>query len=333
MHAFVQLSANQPGEKFYRGGAKIRAFRGSRGDAAAGDRVPEDWVGSTTTLFGEQTLGLSVLPDGRMLCDAVAADPAHWLGAEHLARYGADTMVLVKLLDAGERLPVHSHPTREFADAHLRRQHGKAEAWCVLDGGQVRLGFRREVSRDELAGWVAAQDTEAMLEAMHLVEVRPGDSVFVPAGLPHALGAGVFVVEVQEPEDMSILLEWEGFQLDGPKDGNLGLGIATVLEAVDRRGWSAEEIGQLVVRGGHGADTLTPASHPFFRAERLQVTERASLDAGFSVVIVLEGTGRLTGQDDEVELAAGDTVLVPFAAGDLTVTGRVTLIRCQPPAV
>ena len=135
--------------------------------------MPEDWVGSTTTLFGEESVGLSVLPDGRRLRDAVAADPLHWLGADHLARYGADTMLLVKLLDAGERLPVHIHPLREFAHPHLDRQHGKAEAWCILDGGEVHLGFRREVSEVELDRWVAEQDTEAMLEAMHVIAVRP----------------------------------------------------------------------------------------------------------------------------------------------------------------
>jgi mannose-6-phosphate isomerase len=329
MNHIIRLTHNQPNGKFYRGGAKIRAFRG---DASAGDRVPEDWVGSTTTLFAEDTVGLSMLPDGRMLRDAVTADPVRWLGADHVARYGADTMLLVKLLDAGERLPVHCHPSREFAHAHLQKQHGKAEAWCVLDGGQVRLGFHREVSREELVGWVATQDTEAMLAAMHLIDVLPGDSVFVPAGLPHALGEGVFVVEVQEPEDMSILLEWKGFQVDGPRDGNLGLGIDTVLDAVDRRGWQAEEIAGLVVRAGHRSGTLAAASSAFFRAERLTVTDRTELDAGFSVIIVLEGTGRLSCPDDELQVRAGDTVLVPFAAGDLVLNGRLTLIRCRPPA-
>ena len=328
MNRVIRLAHNQPAGKFYRGGAKIAAFRA---DAAEGDRVPEDWVGSTTTLFADDTAGLSVLPGGRTLRDAVTADPVYWLGTGHVARYGADTMLLVKLLDAGERLPVHSHPSREFASAHLHKQHGKAEAWCILNGGQVRLGFRRHVSPDELAGWVATQDTEAMLAAMHVIDVRPGDSVFVPAGLPHALGEGTFVVEVQEPEDMSILLEWKGFQVDGPREGNLGLGIETVLEAVDRRGWSAEEIATLVVRDGREAETLAPASRPFFRAERITVTEPMELDAGFSIFIALDGTGRLTAHGSETELAAGDTVLVPFAAGGLAVAGQLTLIRCRPP--
>jgi mannose-6-phosphate isomerase len=329
MTRFIRLTANQPADRFYRGGKKIRDFRGQ---ANPGDRVPEDWVGSTTTLFGEATIGLTELSDGRRLRDAVAADPVPWLGADHVARYGADTMLLVKLLDAGERLPVHVHPLVEFAHSHLGRQHGKAEAWCILDGGEIHLGFRREVSRADLDRWVAEQDTGAMLQAMHVITVRPGDSVYVPAGLPHAIGEGLFLVEIQEPEDLSILLEWKGFAIDGVEQGHLGLGFETALHAVDRRGWSEDEIAQLVVRSGHGQGTLALASNRFFRAERLSITGHAELEAGFSVVVVIDGHGHMSGSQEELELAAGDTILVPYAAGDLVVSGQLRLIRCRPPA-
>src|SRR5688500_6067902 len=128
----VPLEANQPADRFYRGGAKISEFRGG---TPVGDRMPEDWIGSTTTLFGSPETGLTRLPDGRLLRDAVAESPQDWLGPEHTAGYGADTMLLVKLLDAGQRLPVHVHPEGAFAARELGRAHGKAEAWYILEGG------------------------------------------------------------------------------------------------------------------------------------------------------------------------------------------------------
>jgi mannose-6-phosphate isomerase len=66
---------------FYRGGDRIGALRGGPG----GPMRPEEWIGSTVTRFGEVRSGLSQLPDGRLLRDAVAADPLAWLGPEHLA--------------------------------------------------------------------------------------------------------------------------------------------------------------------------------------------------------------------------------------------------------
>lgn len=324
----VFLSANQPADRFYQGGAKIRGLRGT---AASGNRVPEDWVGSTTTLFGEERLGLSELQPGQLLRGEITADAAGWLGPDHVARFGADTMLLVKLLDAGQRLPVHLHPEGAFAAEHLDRRHGKAEAWYIVDGGSVHLGFNRDIGAEELRSWVDGQDVAAMLEAMHRVEVSPGDSVYVPPGCPHAIGAGVFLVEVQEPEDLSILLEWKDFALDGPTDGHLGLGFDTALQAADTAALKPADLDALVVRGGAGEDTLAAAAAPYFRAERFDLSGPAQLEAGFSILVVLDGEGTLGTVSGVVPLRRGDTVLVPFAAGDLQLQGSLSLVRCRPP--
>ncbi|ALV44389.1 hypothetical protein MB46_01500 [Arthrobacter alpinus] len=330
--SIVRLPSNQPAERFYRGGPKIRRFRGGDSLAAAGSHVPEDWVGSTTTLFGESQIGLTELVDGQRLRDAIEQDPIHWLGAAHVERFGADTMLLVKLLDAGQRLPVHIHPARDFSSTHLNRSHGKAEAWLILAGGTVHLGFNRDVGVEELEEWVAIQDTESMLEAMHAVSVSAGDTVLVPPGLPHAIGEGIFLVEVQEPEDLSILLEWEGFAIDGARSGHLGLGFGTALAAADRQGTSAEEIQLLIVRQGLGTATLAAGSEPYFRAEKWSVSSSIECDPGFSIVIVTAGFGEIQSTHGQtVEISRGDTLLVPHAAGSLQVTGELTFIRCRPP--
>src|SRR6266542_2228999 len=134
----IELGPNQI-RRFYRGGPRIAAFRGL---AAADEHAPEDWVGSTTSAFGEAELGRSRLPDGRLL--AVAVDPEAFLGREHAAARGPDPRLLVKLLDAGERLPVHLHPDGAFARSALGAPSGKTEAWLMLEaspGARVHVGF------------------------------------------------------------------------------------------------------------------------------------------------------------------------------------------------
>jgi mannose-6-phosphate isomerase len=331
----LDLGPNQP-ERFYRGGGAIAAFRGL---PAPGERHPEDWVASTTTLFAEPELGLTRLATGDLLRDRIRADPSAWLGAEHVARFGDDPALLVKLLDAGERLPVHAHPTREFALQHLSSPFGKTEAWLVVsaaDGARVHLGFRDDIDEDSLADWVDTQDSAAMLAAMHAVPVRPGDGVLVPAGLPHAVGEGVFLVELQEPTDFSVLLEWDGFALDGPKEGHLGLGYDAALRCVDRRGRSDAEIADLrrVDTGSLGiARPLPPAAEPFFRGERLRPDPRLHLEPGFAVLVVVDGGGVLRPEEGPpLALHRGMTVLVPYAAGVSTLDGDLHVLRCRPPA-
>lgn len=323
----VVLPANQPADRFYAGGRQIAEFRGSGRSAS---HEPEDWVASTTAVFGQEPVGLTVLPDGRLLRDAIAADPVAWLGERHVATFGLDPALLVKLLDAGQRLPVHAHPDVPFATEHLGLAHGKTEAWVVLEPARVHLGFRRDVRVEELADWVQTQATDAMLDAMHVLDLAAGDAVLVPAGLPHAIGDGAFVVELQEPTDLSILLEWSGFEIDGSTDGHLGLGFDVALDAVDRRGWAAEEI--LRLRGataGQSGDLLPDAAN-FFRVERW--TGAQTLEAGFAVLVVAGGAGKIHAADLSLDVRRGDTLVLPAAAGSVAIEGSdVTLIVCRPP--
>lgn len=321
----IVLASNRPPERFYRGGPRITEFRG---EPAGSDRQPEDWVASTTTLAGETSLGLTTLPDGRTLIDAIAADPVGWLGQAHLDRFGADPRLLVKLLDAGQRLPVHAHPDGAFAKHHLGRAHGKAEAWFILTAGSVHLGLRRTLDEAELASVVAEQDSDRMLALMHHVEVHPGDIVFVPAGVLHAVGAGILLVELQEPEDLSILLEWRGFELDGARDGHLGLGFPLALSAVERRERTDGELAALVHPAGFGPSVLPLEADSFFRLERVRVDGEHVIAPGFAVLVVVDGAVRAGAQ----ELPRGSTAVVPNDAGELVLAGRAEVLVCRPPA-
>lgn len=321
----LALPSNRPPERFYRGGARISAFRGEAGEAT---REPEDWVGSVTTVNGDPSLGLTHLPDGRLLRDAVAADPGGWLGEEHVRRWGDDTRLLVKLLDAGQRLPVHAHPHDDFAATHLGRAHGKAEAWYILQGGTVHVGLRADVDAVELAALVERQDVPALLGLLHEIEVTPGDVVWVPPGELHAIGAGILLLELQQPEDLSILLEWQDFAIDGPALGHLGLGFELALAAVNTRGRSADGIRELVRAAPASGSAFPAAADEYFRLERIPVDGEARVDAGFAIVVVRRGELRL---GDE-RVTAGSTLLVPHAAGTLTASGEGELLVARPPA-
>ncbi len=313
--------------RFYRGGARIGAFRGV---AVEGDYVPEDWIGSTTTAYGEERLGLSPL-DGGYLRDLIDADPETYLGPEHVARWGSDTRLLVKLLDPAERLPVHLHPDDETARRELHARCGKTEAWVFLEapaGTVVRVGFEQPVSPEELADWYERQDVDAMLAAMRPLEVATGDILFVPAGLPHAIAADVFILELQQPSDFSLLLEWKDVPLGGA-DPLLGLDRDVALAAVRREPVTGEELAQLGSR--RGSRLFPKAADAFFRAE--QVTGDRELERGFAIVVAVAGEGSLeTSSGGSVALAHGDAAVVPYAAGTFRLTGSLDALVCRPPA-
>jgi mannose-6-phosphate isomerase len=317
----VVLAPNLP-ETFYRGSGRLAAFRGLDLPPR-----PEDWVGSTTARFGQAPSGLSPLPDGTLLADAVTADPLGWLGAEHLDRFGAETGVLVKLLDAGQRLPVHVHPSRDFARSHLARPYGKSEAWIIVDaapGARVHLGFSRDVPFAELDRWVAEQDVRALLSATNALPVAAGDVLFCPAGAPHAIGAEILLVELQEPTDFSVLLEQEGFPVTAD-DAMLGLPRDVALECVDRGAFGPERLSGL--RGGSAGSLLPAAAEAFFTARLLEGGDRVT---GFAVLVAVDGSGALVGDWGRSPVARGTTVALPFGAGAGRLEGEVRVVRCGP---
>jgi mannose-6-phosphate isomerase len=311
--------------RFYAGGARIDALRGlPRGE----DGRPEDWIGSTTTAYGHPSEGLSRVADGRLVRDLVREDPEALLGPEHVARFGADPGLLVKLLDAGERLPVHVHPGREFARERLGSPWGKTEAWLILEaepGASVHAGLREPVDQATLKRWVSDQDSQEMLTALHELPVQAGDALLIPAGTLHAIGAGILLLELQEPTDFSVLLEWRRFGVNSGAE-HLDLGWETALAAVDRT--KADPTSFTSDRPGA---LLPQAADPYFRAERI-TTQSGEMQPSFAVLMVLAGAGTLrTERGDNLELKTGMSVLVPHAAGATTLAGELDAIRCLPP--
>ena len=340
VNAPIVLGPNQPAH-FYRGGAGIARFRGT---PPPSEFSPEDWIGSTTSIFSRPDVGLTRLDDGSTLRAAIASAPTDFLGPDHVARYGADPALLVKMLDTGQRLVVHFHPDRDFAAQHLGSRYGKTEAWIILetrpsgdDSACVYLGFKEDADPAVIRRWVADQDTAAILGSLNKVNVAAGDTWLVPAGVPHAIGAGVTLVEVQEPTDFSILLEWAGFQVDGAREGHLGLGFDVALSALDVSGWDPVRLNTLHADTGAGGrpgvTRLLPAqADPFFRAERVDASSRGvAFEPGYAILVVVSGNGRLEYPTGSLAVGRGSTILVPFGAGQVTLDGQFQALRCRPP--
>ena len=188
-------------------------------------------------------------PTPRDFARLLASDPDYFLGATHVRKFGAQPQLLVKFLDSGTRLHFQVHPTREFAQRVLGAPSGKTEAYHVLgvrpvEGldrepfglpiaesasgsgaspstfsdsarasttppGHIFVGFQRPPTPAQLRDYIVTQDITAIEACFDPIAVRPGDTFIIPGGTPHALGAGIFMVEIQEPSDLVVRFEFE----------------------------------------------------------------------------------------------------------------------------
>ena len=171
--------------------------------------------------------------------------------------------------------------------------------------------------------------------------MAPGDAVFVRPGLLHATGAGVFLVEAQEPTDFSIVAEWAGYPMD-PAKAHLGLGWDTMLDCFDRAAVTSDDLAVLcprpvTVAGGEGQgwrldDVLGGQSHEFFRIDRLSVSDAAPWPhpGRYAVAIVTSGEGEATTAHGRMPLRHGDTLAILADTAETTISGEVELLVATP---
>ena len=345
-----------------------RTYQGGRNlDVLAGladprdSHFPEDWIASVTRAVNPgrdaPDEGISKVRDGdtgALLSDLIAEDPEYFLGPEHVRVFGPDPRVLVKFLDPSIRLHLQVHPTAAFAKAHFGSPSGKAEAYHILDvraeckDPHVFIGFRREVSREQLRGWILRQDIETLKDTMHRIAVCPGDTLFVPGGCPHALGAGILLVEVQEPTDWVVRFEFERGGYTLPEEARfMGRGLDFCLDVFDRKPLAPDRLRTLAMPEPQtiSADRedawsrerlIGTGTTPCFRMDRLHLRWAATLaNDGFHIGIVTQGKIEVAAGDNTITLERFGKYLVPAGVRDFRihpVNGPAAVLECRPPA-
>jgi len=200
----------------YGGGALIDKWKKK---PEADGNMPEQWIMSTITARGKgrpEDEGLTLLetPIGVIsLKELVESDKELYLGKALAEKFGT-TGVLIKMLDSNERLTIQVHPDKEYAKNVFNSVFGKTESWYVLNkreiGGEpsvVYMGFKKGVTREMWKEYFVSQDIEGMISCLHKIEVNPGDAFMIYGGVPHAIGSGCFLLEVQEPTDYTMRVE------------------------------------------------------------------------------------------------------------------------------
>ncbi len=343
--------------RMYKGGAMIDRLKGVANPKDS--EFPEEWVGSTVQASNpgvhyRQGEGLAMvsgdIPKPVSIKHVIERYPEEILGAQHVTTHGTSSALLVKLLDAAERLIIHAHPTKAFAKDHLNSCFGKTEAWFVLETRPeveepyVLIAFKEDVGRQRYREMLNKQDVNEMMRVMHRVPVKAGSVVYVKAGLPHAIGEGMFIVELQEPTDYSIILERSCSNYNfSVEESFLGLPQDLTLSTLDHRVYSPEEVqNELVIkphvvrREGESTESrlLGYETTECFAGNRLEVVGELSdsTNGRYCVLIVLDGDGLLIHSHGELALKRGTEIFVPASVGQYAfrASKQLSIFKCLP---
>jgi mannose-6-phosphate isomerase len=247
---------------------------------------------------------------GWTLSRLVAEEGAALLGRHRgLARFP----LLIKFIDAMDRLSVQVHPDDQAAQRLGVGPNGKTEAWVILDAApqsRIFAGLKPGVDRQSLAAHLERGTVE---ECLHSYPAKSGDCVFIRAGTVHTIGDGILLAEVQQTSNVTFrLYDWGRLGTDGkPRP----LHIKEAMECIDfDLGPVDPVIPRLVADESDRPEELVRCEHFVLRRHRLAQPLALPHDDRFRILIPLSGAVDVEAPGYRKRLAVGGTILIPADA-------------------
>ena len=249
---------------------------------------------------------------GKTLSELVKNHAAELFGGSRRSQFP----LLIKFLDATDRLSLQVHPNDQQALKYDPTENGKTEAWVILETtpeSKLWLGLKAGVTRERVREALFADRIE---EVVHEIVPEPGDCFFVSAGTVHAIGEGILLAEVQQSSDLTFRMhDWGRVGTDGqPRQ----LHLEESLDCIDfKSGLQTAAVPRVVATGDHHIEELV--SCPYFRIQRHRAQARCTLSATgrFSILMMLDGSLSYQAGKSNESLNKGETILIPASSSDL----------------
>lgn len=302
------------------GGTKLKTDYGKKSDL---ERLAESWELST------HKDGASVIANGpyqgKTLLTYIKEQGKKVLGS-HAPRE-EELSILIKLIDAKDRLSVQVHPTDAYA---LKNEgdFGKTEMWYVLDaseGAKLVYGFTKDLTKEAFRHYI---ETSTLSDVLNYVEVKKGDAFFIEAGTLHAIGKGIQIAEIQQSSNVTYrVYDYGRVGADGkPRELHIEKAIeVTHLTKSDKPKveYRFEPI------QGQGCEAAKLADCKYFNVDILKVKGEAHLvadETSYHSLLVLEGELKVVAEGESLALAKGESLFIPASTGAYTLKGEGQVI-------
>ncbi|EAX47040.1 mannose-6-phosphate isomerase, class I [Thermosinus carboxydivorans Nor1] len=255
-------------------------------------------------------------------------------GENVLGKGTAKFPLLIKLLDANDRLSVQVHPDDRYARTVENQDYGKSEMWYVLaaqPGAKIVYNLREGVIGRDLDRLVKTKEIERWF---NYVDVSAGDAIYIPAGTIHGLGEGIIVVEIQQNSTTTYrIYDYDRTDASGAKRP-LHIEKASEVANFNRQDETGKVAG-LVVACGHGSRKTYLVAERHFAVELYDVAgsvEEVADGSKFYVFTIIEGAGEVRyGSGQTVSVCAVETVMIPAALGRYCLAGRFKALKAYVP--
>ena len=273
------------------GGNKLKNFLNKE---IPSDKTGESWEISTVPHnFSEVKSGYF---KGRNLQELVDNYGEALVGKKVYQKFGKNFPLLIKFIDAADDLSIQVHPDDKMA-GKLHKSFGKNELWHIIQadpGSVLYIGFKENTQQKDYLKNLKEGSLENLLNK---IEVKPGDTFYIPAGTVHAIGKGVLLAEVQQTSDLTYrIYDWNRVGLDG-KERELHTELA--LKAIQFEAQPDK----------HNEKHIKT---PYFQINRQQIDKEKIRDISqIDSFMILMNTGEGTFEIDDVNFEKGKVIFLP----------------------
>lgn len=244
--------------------------------------------------------------------------------------------LLVKLIDAGDRLSLQVHPDEAACARIGEGAEPKTEMWYIVaarKGAQILAGLQGRATRQQLVSRLDSPEVENLLQ---VYPSQPGDAYFITSGTLHAIGGGNLILEIQQNSDTTYRVsDWGRVDAHGkPRELHIEKGI----QSINFMNRTSPRIVGVTDHVSHNRKFDVVSNCPFFTVTDLRLTELWLDDTGsfgsFHMISAINGAVRVGKTDNperSVVLAAGETALIPACFGSYVIVpegeGETTVVK------
>ena len=297
------------------GGEEVTALKGSQPPL---EHVGESW--EISGVAGDETPVCCGDDKGMTLKELIEKYGADLIGRENMRRYGTTFPLLIKFISAAQDLSIQVHPDDAMAQ-RMGHPYGKTEMWFIVnakDDASLVAGFRHPSSADE---YLRSLEDGTLMSHLQRHKTSAGQCYFIPAGRIHSIGAGNFLVEIQQSStDTFRVYDFDRRDANGnPRE----LHVEQAKEALDYTDCNAGPAEYTPCR--NEAVELVRCPQFTTRLYELDAPLHADYSAIDSFVILLAFEGEAecqTAEGDVFTLKAGQSVLLPAATKGISITPK-----------
>ncbi len=304
------------------GGQNLKKYLNK--DIEPDKQIGEAW--EVSDHFEDNSIVINGELKGKSLHELLTEYKRELLGTKPDARFLERFPLLIKFIDANDKLSVQVHPNDKYANENENGEFGKTEMWYIVyaePGAKLIAGLKKGITKEK---FIELLNNNNLEEALNYVDIKTGDAIYIPAGRVHAIMPGIVINEIQQNSDVTYrVYDWGRVGMDGkPRE----LHVEKSLDVINFNDYNIEKL-QFEELKVNNNSVFKIVDSEFFKVEKLVIRGNMKIEnngESFFSFSVIDGNGFIVWENEKLPVVKGESFLIPASLSEFTIESDNELV-------